>query len=212
MKKIISSIIILTGFIILNSCKERIDKSGNILNPANTNQPAALQEPSKNSITSYSRNKGGNIVLELYDELTESDSSLADMEKRNKNIYDDYNTLTADYNTYASKSENYYSGANHLIDGINDKIVQTKIRDLIIKSTAKNNLTKAGLLDIVQLIETKKLSIEDEKCVLQIAVTLPLIEKYQKDELPDTKDYLKLAQQQDSLKLFINNLLNKARY
>ena len=57
-----------------------------------------------------------------------------------------------------------------------------------------NNLTKytsstTKHKELLKIMETKSLIISDLHNILKIVKTLPLIEKYQRDNLPDTKSF-----------------------
>ncbi|MBO9684647.1 MAG: hypothetical protein J7502_18605, partial [Flavisolibacter sp.] len=100
----------------------------------------------------------------------------------------------------------YYRSADSHIEQIKDTVIKEKMKLLI-----HTNLTKYGSLvskhnDILNSIDRKTITLNDLHLILKITSTLPLIEKYQMDNLPTTrpldgysKQLSKTAQYADSL-------------
>jgi hypothetical protein len=63
--------------------------------------------------------------------------------------------------------------------------------------------------EFINLIKDKNLTISDIHIVLKIVKTLPLIERYQQENLPNTKSLQGLIKQQDAIIKLTEKLTNK---
>ena len=98
------------------------------------------------------------------------------------------------FNKFNGKNHSYYRSARNHNEQIKDTVLKEKMKLLI-----QTSLTKYGSLvskhnDILSSIEKKTSTLNDLHLVLKITRTIPLIEKYQLDNLPTTnplEGYLK---------------------
>ena len=167
--------IIMLSLIILTSCG---GKETDIENPKNE-IPEALQEGSVD-LKRYS--KDNNLTEELYQELVANNQELKNLE-----------TEIGEFNPQESKDKfykydrkliNYYQSAKNQADVITDSLTKNKIINLINKSNEKYVGKKAELNGLLKSIAEKENSINDYHNILKIVLTIPIIEKYQNENLP----------------------------
>jgi hypothetical protein len=167
-------------------------------NNATTKQetPVALQDD-KLEIKSYSRSS--DLTEELYQELVDKTPAL-------KKLEDDLDAfgpkpieLTDKFNKYDSKSNSYYSSANNKATAISDSLLRMKILALITTSSNQYSAKTAELNSLLKQISKNGSTLNDHHSVLKIALTLPIIEKYQDDNKLDKKEFENLIKQQENL-------------
>ena len=172
--------IIMLSLIILTSCG---GKETNKENPENE-IPEALQEGSVD-LKRYS--KGQNLTEELYQELVANNQELKNLETE----IDEFNPQDTKnkFYKYDRKSINYYQSAKNQAEVITDSITKNKIINLIKKSNEKYVGKTAELNGILKSIAEKENSINDYHNILKIVLTIPIIEKYQNENLPAKTEF-----------------------
>lgn len=183
--------LILFLFIVLTSCGGNESKNENPKNEI----PKALQNKASINIGRYRSND--DLPEELYQELVSKNIELKKLETQ----LEDFNTkdtLNIFYN-YNGKSENYYTYANSYANSIKDSILKNKVLNLLKNSDEKYNKKITELNQLVESIYQKQRDIRDYHSALKIVLTIPLIEKYQKDNLPEKSPFEKVIENQNLL-------------
>lgn len=192
MRKYFTNILTLSTLILLFSCNEA-QRERDRKQPEKEN-PKPLQTD-ESAIKSFRGQY--DLTQELYDELV---SKNADLQKLEKDI-DDFNPNTASekYFNYDNKSTNFYNSADEKSTLINDSLLRKRISSLILTSKNKYQNRTNELKSILKHISQNKLTLHDQHVVLKIILTLPLIEKYQKDNMPDKNEFNSLDIEQQEL-------------
>jgi len=141
--------------------------------------PVALQDNDL-EIKSYSRS---DIVEELYQELVEKTPQL----KRLENDLATFNSVdhAEKFDNYDNKSSQYYNVANGNATTITDTILRKRILSIIENSQKEYENKTKELKSLRKLISDNNSTINDYHSTLKIILTLPLIQKYQSDNLPE---------------------------
>jgi hypothetical protein len=158
--------------------------------------PAALQD-SKSEI-SYGRSKY-DLMEDLYEELVEKSPELKKLEEDLEAFKSKSDEITYKFNKYEDKSNSYYSSADYKITKIKDGLLRKKMAALISESKNKYSKNTAELKSLLKLISQNNTTLDDHHSVLKIIVTLPVIEKYQSESLPDKGEFKKLIREQERL-------------
>lgn len=167
-------------------------------NNATTKQetPEALLD-NKLEIKSY--RSAGDLTEELYQELVDKTPALKKLEDDLDASGPMSNELTDKFNKYDSKSNSYYSSANYKAAAIEDSLLRMKIVALITTSNKQYATKTAELNSLLKQISKNGATLNDHHSVLKIVLTLPMIEKYQDDNKPDSKEFMYLIKQQEDL-------------
>jgi len=189
-KNFIGTIFILT--LLLSCNNKRTD------NNATTKQetPQALQDD-KLEIKSYSRS--GDLTEELYQELVDKTPALKKLEDDLDAFRPKPIELSDKFNKYDSKSNSYYNSANYKATAISDSLLRMKILALITTSSKQYSAKTVELNSLLKQISKNGATLNDHHSVLKIALTLPIIEKYQDDNKLDKKEFKNLIKQQENL-------------
>lgn len=190
--------IVIISLIFLTSCGE------NETNQRTNEEPKAFQEK---SIDIGRFRKGNDLVEDLYQELVDKSPELKSLEKELSEV-NPRDTANIFYN-YNQKSNNYYNSAESHINGIRDSVMKQKIINLIKKSSDKYISRKADLENLIKTINQKRSEITNYHSALKIILTIPLIEEYQKQHLPNKSPFEKIIEKEDQLLQKTKNITPK---
>lgn len=156
--------------------------------------PEALQEKSMeiNLRSSYS----GDLVNELFQELADKSPELKSLEAEMSDLKHQSSELNQKFNSYDRKSNQYYNSANQYASNITDSILKQKMVALINRSNNAYNNKIADIKTLTEQITKNGATIQDHYTILKIAITLPIIEKYQTELKPNKKEFKMLIDNQ----------------
>jgi chromosome segregation ATPase len=159
--------------------------------------PEAFQEKTLN-IESYSRSSN-NLIDELYAEQLENSPQLMQLENDIRKTTLNAQQLKEKWNAFDNHSEEYYHSAEYLSAQITDSLLRQKIRTVIAKSQNKYGTNTKAMNDLLSSIDYNHQRIKDYHLILKIFITLPIIEQYQKNHLPASKEYHDFLSEQSKL-------------
>ncbi len=143
---------------------------------------------------------------DIYDELVSETPELKELENQIQDVNERKSDSLTDYEKFTAQNSQYYTSADHHSGAIRDSVLKEKIKTLINTSQSNYKGSIGGLNDLVNQLGAKQTALNDYYEVLKLTRTLPVIEKYQKKNLPSKKpiaavanDYDKLIQKTDSL-------------
>lgn len=172
--------------------------------------PAALNdERSYSAPTKTKRGEEGNLVARLYDELAEKDSALQRLENNIQDLQNSQSDSAAQIWNFKSKMENYYTSTDYALKDIRDSVLREKMKILITRNMERYNSRMEKNNELLKTIDNKNIRISDLHVALKITQTLPVIEKYQKQNLPATKPLDGYIRQQDKTLHLLDTLLEK---
>jgi uncharacterized protein YdiU (UPF0061 family) len=198
-KILISTFIVLT----LASCENTRTQD----NPKQET-PKALQDKNS-SYEIISKRSYDDLVESLYNELLDKDKDLKKLENDIKVLNESKEDTTELFDNFDNKNESYYSSANRHIDQLSDSLLKTKMRIMITNSLTNYNSLVTRHNALLKTIETKSMTLNDLHTVLKITKTIPLIDKYQKDNLPSTKSLESYIHKQNEVIEFADTLTKK---
>ncbi len=170
--------------------------------------PKALQEKNS-SYEIISKRSSDDLVESLYNELLEKDKDLKKLENEIKILNESKGDSTELFDNFYNKNESYYSSANRHIDQLGDSLLKEKMRTIIKNSRTNYNSSISRHKQLLKVIETQGLTLNDLHTVLKITKTIPLIDKYQKDNLPSTKSLEGYIHKQSEVIKFADTLTKK---
>ncbi len=186
-----SFLLIIFVFLLSVACKTK----PNVEKPK-AETPKAFEE--KNEILSYSkRGEYENLIGDLYIELVGKTKTLQALEVKIKETKETEADSTEAFKLYNQKSDIYYRSANRYLEGLSDSILKEKIKLLIGQSLLQYKSSLALDSSILLAIDKKTTKLQDVYTVLKIVKTLPLMEKFQRENKPSTKKLQGFEQQVD---------------
>ena len=137
------------------------------------------------------------VVESYYAELVNDNSELKKLEKEivaNKgNLYE----LDGRFSSYNRLSTDYYSDATNKANSIRDAALKAKVNEWVTNSRVEHSTRIAELTRLLGMLRDKQITQTDYHLAVKIAMTLPMIEKYQRDNLPSDAEYQKLMKELD---------------
>jgi hypothetical protein len=165
-----------------------------IILSCNNNRPQSLQETPKaldKKDKSYSlvtkRGYDEDILESLYSELVDKTPELKKLEEDIDILNGSKEDSLEVFTNFDSKNDRYYNSAGNHAQGIKDSLLRLKMTSLIQASLSNYNTIVAPHNILLKSIESKQATLGDVHTALKIVRTLPVIAKYQKNSLPDTK-------------------------
>jgi len=147
------------------------------------------------------------IIESLYKELVDKNPELKDLETRLDALAANKSDSTEQFNEYNGKNYSYYNSADNHLKQINDSTLRKKMKTLISSSLTKYNSKIYRHTELLKSIDKKTMTLDDLHEMLMITTTLPLIEKYQNNNLPTTKSINGYLKQLDKAIQIENSLL-----
>ena len=198
MKKYLLSLLAISSILLIFSCNgnKRENKNSEVQNPE------ALQDGIKlKSLTK----RGRNLIDELYAELVEKTPELKKLETELETFQETpLETQNIFYN-YNGKSSQFYGNATVFANQITDSLSKKRILALIKKSNDKYDSQSKEIDELVKVISNSQNSIQDNHNILKIVLTIPLIEKFQIENLPKKEQFLETNAKQKELNKKITN-------
>jgi len=171
--------------------------------------PAAFEDKKSGEVSilrksSYSYRD--DMVDELYNELLEKDSALNMLEKAIGRLDEQRSDSSQPFQDYDRKNETYYSSVQSHLQTITDSGLKQRMKILIDNSLAGYKGAVSKHHNLVELLKAKDIEISNLHVVLKIVKTLPMAEKFQKENMPSTNQmvkmlatYIRLIRQADTL-------------
>lgn len=148
--------------------------------------PKALEDKGSSSEIIYKRGSA-DLLESLYKELADKTPELKELEKQIDKLADSKSDSAELFNNYDEKNQSYYHSANKHVEQIKDTVLTERMKLLIENSLTRYNSSVSKHNDIIKSINNKSITLNDLHLILKITRTMPLIDKYQKDNLPSTK-------------------------
>jgi hypothetical protein len=171
--------------------------------------PKALDEKSKSNSLVTKRGYDEDILESLYSELVDKTPELKKLEEDIDLIYDSKSDSLETFTSFDSKNDRYYNSAGSHAQGIKDSLLREKMKNLIQASLTNYNALTAPHNNLLTSIESKQTTLGDLHTALKIVRTLPVIAKYQKNSLPDSKRLEGYSQKISNTISEAETLLNK---
>lgn len=169
--------------------------------------PKALEEKNSSGYELISKSRSyDNLIDDLYTEILQTNASLQELETEFNTIDNKADDSLKTYNQFNDKNNNYYAAAKQYAAAINDSVLKKQMEELVKKSEETYRKHTASHEQLIKKKEELVSHLKNLHTALMLAVTLPVMEKYQKEHLPSTKplhaintQYAILIQKADTL-------------
>lgn len=172
------SVTLILLFIAFTSCKD-----SNPLNDNGQETPQALEEHSSPGEL-LTKSRGDDLLESLYNDLVQKTPALKKLEIEISDLKKSKGDSTNLFSSYNGKNQAYFNAANSHLEEMNDSLLRQKMRTLVSNSLKNYDATIMNHTDLLKSIELKTITLNDLHTVVKITKTLPVIEKYQKNNLP----------------------------
>ncbi|RYY48877.1 MAG: hypothetical protein EOO06_08910 [Chitinophagaceae bacterium] len=170
--------------------------------------PKALEEKSS-SYELVSKRSYDDLVERLYSELVSKDSELKKLEGKIDELNESRTDSTESFQKFHGKNQSFFSAAETHVAGIKDSLIREKIKNLVAGQLTKYNSRIATQQQLLAQIETNQMAISDLHTVLKIVRTLPIIDKYQREQLPKATSLQGYLKHQEATIILADSLSKK---
>ncbi|ANQ52838.1 hypothetical protein MY04_5507 [Flammeovirga sp. MY04] len=193
-------LIVISILLLILGCNSRESKNNNSSKKGTTTQetPEVFQE--KNIIEQYkARARGrGNLFYQLYSEALEKDKNLRKIENDYLLMREAQENNLKKYNKFNNSNNYYYAEAHDFIHTILDSTIRMEVMQLVEESKKKYSHSVSEQEKIKNSVIKNSNTIEDLHKVLQVVVTLKMIENYQNNEMESGQSIENIIQDQEN--------------
>ncbi len=147
------------------------------------NVPKALEAKSAD-FSVVSKRYDNDIVQSLYDELLKEDKDLSKFEDGIEKTNSDKPDSLEYFHSFVDKNSSYYSSADRYLSSIKDSVLKNRIKQILAESNTRFESGLTQHKNLIQQIETKENQLADLHFAVKIIKTLPVMEKYQRENRP----------------------------
>jgi hypothetical protein len=158
--------------------------------------PKALQE-NKTEYSLKSSRSSSDLVQELYEELTEKDSTLKKLEEQLNNLQRSEDDSTSTFTGFDGKNKTYHTTAGTYLPRISDSLLRDRMRTILANSLSRYEASTAVHQQLLNQIADNKTALTDLHIAVQLVRTLGMMEKYQQENMPSKATLLGYIQQQE---------------
>lgn len=148
------------------------------------------------------------IVEAFYSDVVDKNSELSQLEKDLQGDLRNAYEMEARFSAYNRPTTDYYTTADHKLNGIRDTELRAKAKSWIDASRTQYLQRIEALSNLLRMLQEKKVTAADYHTLLKIALTLPVIEKYQQQNMPNQAEYQKAL---DELNAVIKKMQDNIR-
>lgn len=172
--------------------------------------PKAFEDKS-DSYAILSKRGYDDLIESLYNEVVSKNIDLKMLENKIEELNNSKNDSTNAFEKFNVKNKSYFESAETHISEIKDSLLRNKMKLLVADNFAKYNSIMSRQTELIKTIETKQIAISDLHNIIKIMRTLPLIEQYQKENLPNAKSLESYIKNQDQVIKFADTLSSGKR-
>jgi hypothetical protein len=173
------SLIIAAFAILLSSCSNQ---------PSGSKEDQAVPKPLQNDETisdviSSKRIGYGSLIEELYDDAVSKNPDLEKLEKELSIFNDSKDDSLSKVEKYKARSIDFYNSGKNLSETIADSTLKKKLTAILEASNRRHQSKISNLDNLIKLIKHNEIGIKDYHTMLKIMVTVPIIQRYQDQQL-----------------------------
>ena len=146
------------------------------------------------------------IVEKLYADIVESSADLKHLEGTLDNLGEKKTDSMAAYDEYVQNNKTYYTQAGIHARKISDSLLRNQVTSIIAQSNQRFNAITSKHEGLKKQIEDKETEIMDLHETLKLLTTLPVIQDYQKNNLPSSKQIRGLLTELNAIKAQLDSL------
>jgi hypothetical protein len=170
--------------------------------------PKALEDNNSFDVMPKGR-RSEDLCESLYDELLSKDAELKKLEVKIEDLNRSKHDSTELFDKFDGKIQSYFRSVNSNVSEIQDSLLRDKIKLLIASHLEKYNARTANHNELLKTIAINDIKMADLHTVLKIVKTLPVIEKYQQNNVPSTKQLEGFISQQNQAIRLADTLIKK---
>ncbi|WP_430815334.1 hypothetical protein [Carboxylicivirga sp. RSCT41] len=192
--------IALLSLIIITGCNQR--QTNELTNQTETvnETPVALQETKIiDEIGKYSSRYNTNVVTKLYSEALDNNVELNELDSQMKAIRSMETDSLFAYEDYARINNQYWSAVDNLLRQMKDSVLHDATKELVDDLKSSYSQSVSDFEKQKNIIREKRISLNDQHLLMQLFVTVPMIENFRRNEKPSIKSLENVAKEYERL-------------
>uniref|UniRef100_UPI0025915872 hypothetical protein n=1 Tax=Carboxylicivirga marina TaxID=2800988 RepID=UPI0025915872 len=192
--------IALISLVIISGCiRRQTTESPNQTEPVNET-PIALQETKIiDEIGKYSSRYNNNVIAKLYSEALENNTELKELDNQIKDIRRIETDSLFEYEDYARINNQYWSAVDNLLRQMKDSVLHDATKELVDDLKSNYNKSVSDFETQKKIIRNNRISLKDQHLLMQLFVTVPMIENFRRNEKPSVKSLEYVAKEYEKL-------------
>jgi hypothetical protein len=172
------------------------------------NVPEALDNNKARSY-GFSKSSPRDVVDRLFDELIENDTALQTLHERISSLKREKGDSLYTYHKFSSNNEDFYSSAKMHLNNVRDSSLRSTLKSMVNTSELKYKQKKDRFIKSESLIDTSIVQINDRLELLKMLMTIPVMERYQRDNLPSEVPFDSLLKKMQQLRAKLEIAIKK---
>lgn len=168
-------------------------------------------ENKKTTIEKATKRGEEDLVDGLYNEAVNTNEYLKKIEADVQQLQNGKADSLSAFGTFDDQNKKFYNTALKYAEGINDSTLKHAIKMLISSSLYNYDSTTNKHDSLLKNILTREATLKDLRSALKIIYTLPLIKKYQEDNLPSSESIEGFSLKQDEIIKLADTLIKNNR-
>lgn len=163
------------------------------------NETPKVLDDSKANVSSISKRYSSDIIQDLYNEAVEKDVNLKKLNDKLNGINEMKTDSLKRYSGYFQNNEKYWFSANSYISEISDSVLRNDLKEIFKKMESSYQSSISRHNTLMEKLEGKEKILNDYEILMKLSITLPMIARYQKNELPNIKTLNSIINVYDTL-------------
>ncbi len=168
-------------------------------------------ENKKSTIEIVTKRGYDDLIESLYTELTDKDDDLKQLEKSIKDLSEQKNDSTAAFDHFNGRNHAYYHSAGNHIGALTDSLLRDRIKEVFNEHIKRYNTSVAEHQLLLDSASRNTATLADLHVLIKLFKTLPLIEQYQQNNVPDTVSLQGLLRRQNEVMRLADSILQNSR-
>ncbi len=168
--------------------------------------PKAL-ENKKSTIEIVTKRGYDDLIESLYMELVSKEDDLKMLEKRVKEISVQRSDSTEAFTAFNGRNLAFYNSAANHIGTITDTLLRDSVKNIFNQHIQQYNLSVERQHKLLDTVVANVATTADLYVLIKLFKTLPLIEKFQQSNQPDSASIVRLIEEQKALIAYADSIL-----
>ncbi len=166
-----------------------------------------MVEPKSGSI--ISKRAPDDPVNTIYTNLVDKSADLKNLDERISGLQDERMDSTEMLTEYIHPNEQYYTSAERHIQSISDTVLRTAILRIMNESKDRFDASMKSTKNLLNSIDSTIKQIDNQRELLKVLMTIPVIQEYQRLNTPSSKSSKDLEAELNILKRKFDSIIKK---
>lgn len=173
------------------------------------NNPVVHAAEQNHNVYSSFKRYSADMVDQVFKNIIDSSESLKELQERLDGLGSEKADSLKSFDAYDQTSKDYYASARTHVLSVKDSVLRRRLAGLVDQSELDYEGHIGAHKQLLATINAKLAHIRDMNTQLKIMLTIPEIQKYQRDNLPSKNALEGLSRQLDQLTARLDSITKK---